>query len=144
MMQTLECPHCGKPVVVASMESRRRGRLWVWLGVWTVVLVALGVVGYIYRAHLLAGLDLVAEGTGSRTTAALSLVGALLVLIILLAWLFLPFILYFGLRKMRRRSDELHEANSLCLSRLAPIRTETGATAAREESQGAPRTPAQA
>lgn len=143
MMQTLECPHCGKPVVVASVESSRRLRLFLWLGVWTVVLVALGVVGYLYRAHLLAGLDLVAEGTGSRTTAALSLAGALLVLIILLAWLFLPFILFFGLRKMRRRSEELHQATNLCLSRLGPILPENGAIPARQESPGVPRTPAQ-
>jgi hypothetical protein len=70
---------------------------------------------------------LVAEATGSRWTALLSLTLGLLALSSVLAWMFLPVFIYFGLRDLRRHAAELERATNLCahhLSQLAADRRE--------------------
>ena len=92
-----------------------------------LALAAVAVLLLVYRRFLLSGLDLVAEATGNRWTAVLSLALGLLVLSSVLAWMFLPFFIYFGLRDLRRHADELERATNLCarhLSQLAADRPE--------------------
>jgi hypothetical protein len=98
----------------------RKNASWIALAVVAVLLL-------VYRRFLLSGLDLVAEATGSRWTALLSLTLGLLALSSVLAWMFLPVFIYFGLRDLRRHAAELERATNLCahhLSQLAADRRE--------------------
>jgi hypothetical protein len=98
----------------------RKNAIWLALAVVSVLLL-------VYRRFLLSGLDLVAEATGNRWTAVLSLALGLLVLSSVLAWMFLPIFIYFGLRDLRRHAAELERATNLCarhLSQLAADRPE--------------------
>jgi hypothetical protein len=99
------------------------GKRAVWIAS-AAVLALLLVLGFFFRHFLLSGLDLVAEGTGSRTSAALCLVGALLVLALLLVWLLFPIFMYFGLRDLRRRTAELDRTMKLCAQRLTRANAE--------------------
>ena len=98
----------------------RKNAIWLALAAVAVWLL-------VYRRFLLSGLDLIAEATGSRWTAVLSLALGLLVLSSALAWMCLPFFIYFGLRDLRRLAAELERATNLCarhLSQLAADRPE--------------------
>ncbi len=106
------------------------GKRAVWIAT-AAVLAVLIVLGFLYRRFLLSGLDLVAEGTGSRTSAALCLALAFLVLAWLLVWLLFPLFVYFGLRDLRRRTAELDRTMKLCAQHLA--RTKSESTAAKVE-----------
>jgi hypothetical protein len=98
----------------------RKNAIWLALAAVAVLLL-------VYRRFLLSGLDLVAEATGNRWTAVLSLALGLLVLSSVLAWMCLPIVIYFGLRDLRRHAAELERATNLCarhLSQLADDRPE--------------------
>jgi hypothetical protein len=97
----------------ASSSGKR-----VWIAS-AAVLAALLVLAFFLRHFLLSALDLVAEGTGSRTSAALCLLGGLLVLALLLVWVLFPIFVYFGLRDLRRRTAELDRTMKLCAQGLA-------------------------
>src|SRR5436190_3261306 len=84
-----------------------------------LALAAVAVLMLVYRRFLLSGLDLVAEATGSRWTAVLSLALGLLVLSSVLAWMLLPFFIYFGVRDLRRHAAELERATNLCARHLS-------------------------
>jgi hypothetical protein len=107
-------------------------RIWITAA---AILAALIVLGIFYRRFLLSGLDLVAEATGSRTSAALCLVLALLVLVWLLVWLLFPVFVYFGLRDLRRRTAELDRTMKSCVQRL----TQNTAEPATPKVEDAPR-----
>jgi hypothetical protein len=92
----------------------RKNAIWLALAAVAVLLL-------IYRRFLLSGLDLVAEATGSRWTAVLSLALGLLVLSSVLAWMFLPFFIYFGVRDLRRHAAELERATKLCARHLSQL-----------------------
>jgi hypothetical protein len=104
------------PTTRSLHASRKRA---VWLTVAALLVLVLLVLGYFYRRFLLSGLDLVAEATGSRMTAALSLALGLLALIWLLVWMLFPIFVYFGLRDLRRRTAELDRTTKLCAQHLA-------------------------
>jgi hypothetical protein len=141
-MQTLQCPHCHKTVMVPWPESRweraRRRRRAIWLTVSVLLILALASLGYYYRAHVLAGLDLIGEATGGRTTAALSVAGAVLVLAIVLAWVLFPIIVLFGFRELRRHTAELDETTRSCVTQLAQLATDRGPGHAPKESASNP------
>lgn len=107
----------------------------VWIGTVALVVVLL-VLACIYRRFLLSGLNLVAEGTGSRTSAALCLAGALLALAWLLVWLLFPIFVYFGLRDLRRRTAELDRTMKLCAQHLARTTAELPAAKVENPPQG--------
>jgi hypothetical protein len=89
-----------------------------------IVLLALVVLGCIYRGHVLSALDFIAEATGGRTTAALAVLGGLLVVLWLFFWLLLPILVWFGLRDLRHRTAELDESLRVCLRHLAQLAEE--------------------
>jgi hypothetical protein len=97
-----------------------------WLTAIAAALMAILVLGFIYRRFLLSGLDLIAQGTGSRKTALLAVLGLLLVIGWLLVWLLFPLIVYLGLRDLRRRTTDLDQTTRACLDQLARL------TAARD------------
>ena len=117
--------HRGGPETFRTVRAWSRfctGKTAIWLALATFAVLLL-----VYRRFLLSGLDLVAEATGNRWTAVLSLALGLLALISVLAWMFLPFFIYFGLRDLRRHAAELQRATNLCalhLSQLAVDRAE--------------------
>ena len=139
----IDCPNCGRRVAsraaLTDNAQSTRNRRVAWLVGSAVVLLALLVAGYIYRGHVLSALDFIAEATGSRTTAALSVAGGLLVLLWLLLWMLFPIVVYFGLRDLRRRTAELDETTRLCVRHLAQLNAERDlARAQRTESGKAP------
>jgi len=107
-------------------EALRTAKAWsrrlctrtsaIWLAI-----AAVAVLLFVYRRFLLSGVDLVAEATGSRWTAVLSLALGLLVLTSVLAWMFLPIFIYFGLRDLRRHAAELERATNLCARHLSQL-----------------------
>ena len=112
-----------------TTRASRLGKRAVWIAIAGVLAVLL-VLGFIYRHYLLSGLDLVAEATGSRTSAALCLALALLALVWLLVWLLFPIFVYFGLRDLRRRTAELDRTMKLCAQHLPPTNAEPPAAKA--------------
>lgn len=117
-----ECPYCGAEAPLRDAEPGRQShprKRAVWLSIAVVVVLLLVVFGYAYRRFLLSGLDIVAEATGGRKSALLSLALALLALAWILVWMLLPFLVYFGLRDLRRRTAELDRTTRLCAHHLA-------------------------
>jgi|SRR5579864_8984178 len=112
---------------IDSTGPNRCGKRRIWITA-AAILAVLIVVGIFYRRFLLSGLDLVAEATGSRTSAALCLALALLVLVWLLVWLLFPVFVYFGLRDLRRRTAELDRTMKLCVPRLTQNPAEPATT----------------
>lgn len=102
-------------IVTTSWGNGRRKRTVVFTA---AVAVALFAVGFFYRRFILSGLDLVAAGTGGRTSAALCLLLALLVLAWLLVWLSFPLFVFFGLRALSRRTAELDRTLKSCVQQL--------------------------
>jgi hypothetical protein len=100
-----------------ATASHRR-MIWVITLLSVLVLVVLG---YVYRRFLLSGLDLVAEGTGGRSTAILCLALGLVALTLIAIWLLLPIFLFFGFRDLRRRTAELDRTTRLCARHLAQL-----------------------
>ena len=98
-----------------STNGSRKRTVWIASAAVLTVLLA---VGFCYRHFLLSGLDLVAEATGSRKSAALCLVVVLLALLWLFVWLLLPLFVYFGLRDLRQRTAELDRTMKLCAQLL--------------------------
>lgn len=90
-----------------------------------MLLMVLLVLACVYRRFLLSGLDLVAEATGSRTSAALCLAATLVALVWLLVWLFFPVFVYFGLRDLRRRTAELDRTMKRYAEHLTRTTAET-------------------
>jgi hypothetical protein len=134
----------------AALSSRRQfpGNGWkLWGAVTGIALLALVITGYIYRGHVLSALDFVGDVTGGRTTAALTFLGALLILVWLVFWLLFPFAVYFGLRDLRRRTAELDETTRLCVRHLAQLTAERdgqegpskGETAESKSASGVPK-----
>jgi hypothetical protein len=126
-MQTLECPHCRKEVAIPSgkwLTWWRTKKPVFWLGAGSLTLLILALLAYRYRGHILSGLDLIAEGTGSRTTALWSLLGVMLVLVVLFAWMLFPIIVFLGFWELRRRTAELDRTTRLCASQLAELAAE--------------------
>ena len=119
----LECPYCGVGTPLAPTGLGRRAWLCrnrvVWLVVAAVGLFLPIAFGFWYRRFVLSGLDLVAEATGGRTSALLTLAGAFLLVVALLAWMLLPFVVYFGLKDLRRRTALLERTTRLCAHHLA-------------------------
>src|SRR5579885_3349667 len=93
----------------------------VWLIASAVVLLALLIVAVVYRRFLFSAWDIIAQGTGGRTTAALCVLGALLVLLWLLVWVLFPLIVYLSLRDLRRRTAALDETTRACVNQLARL-----------------------
>lgn len=108
------------------------GKRTVWIAT-AAALVVLLVLGFFYRHFILSGLDLVAVGTGGRTSAALCLVLALLVLAWLLVWLLFPLFVYLGLRDLRRRTAELDRTMKLCARHLERTTADPPATRAEDK-----------
>jgi hypothetical protein len=104
-----------------TLFSKKRS---IWLIIAAVVGLSFVVLVCVYRRFLLSGLDLVAEATGSRLTAALSLTFVLLVLAWTLVWMLFPIFVYFSLKDLRRRAAELERATSSCASLLAQLAAE--------------------
>lgn len=131
------CPACGRQVAwrsaLASGRQFPRNGWKLWGAVTGIILLALVITGYIYRGHVLSALDFVGDVTGGRTTAALTFLGALLILVWLVFWLLFPFAVYFGLRDLRRRTAELDETTRLCVRHLAQL------TAERDGQDGPPK-----
>ena len=86
-----------------------------------VALLSLGLLAWFYRRFLLSGLDIVAESTGSRTTALLTLALGFLAILWVLIWLLFPIFVYLGLRDLRRRTAELDLNARLCAHHLARL-----------------------
>ena len=106
----------------------------VWIA--TAALSAgLLVLGFCYRHFLLSGLDLVAEATGGRTSAALCLALALLALVWLSVWLLFPIFVYFGLRDLRRRTAELDRTMKLYAQRSTQTTAEPPSGAKVEDTR---------
>ena len=105
---------------ITSVRANPRGRA-LWLVLAVVGVLALLVLGLLYRRHLLAGLDLVAEVTGGRMSALLGLALGLLGCAWILVWMLFPFFVYFGLRELRRRTAELERTTDLCARHLAQL-----------------------
>ena len=120
MKVEMNTPGSGTNAPRTARGMVRRFCTWksgVWLALGIVALVLL----VVYRRFLFSGLDLVAEATGGRWTALLSLVLGVLVLAALLAWLFLPFFILFSLRELRRTTAELERGTNLCARHLAQL-----------------------
>jgi hypothetical protein len=96
----------------------------VWLTIATVAVLSLVVLGCFYRRFLLSGLDLVAEATGGRISAALALALGLLALVWVFVWMAFPIFVYFGLRDLRRRTAQLDRTTTLCARNLSRIAAE--------------------
>ena len=77
--------------------------------------------GYWFRGHISSGFGFVAEATGGRTAAVLSLVLILFILVCAFFWMILPIIVFFGLRDLRRRTAELDQTSRLCVRHLAQL-----------------------
>jgi len=121
----ISCPNCGRRVAVRAAlgfrrESRGRSRK-VRLTVAGLAVLTLSLLGYWFRGHLLSGFGFVAEATGGRTTAALSLALVLLALVCAFFWMILPILVYFGLKDLGRRTTELDQTTRLCLRHLAQL-----------------------
>jgi hypothetical protein len=137
-MQTMEAPSTRDP----RLEETGRKRWVVGLIVVAAVLVSILVLGLVYRRFLLSGLDIIAEGTGSRTSALAVLALLMVALALLAVWLSFPFFVYFGLRDLRRRTARLEEATALCARHLARPRTDPQETLpSRPAEQPAPGPP---
>jgi len=108
---------------ITSVRAKQRGRA-IWLVLAAVGVLALLVLGILYRRHLLSGVDLVAEVTGGRMSALLSLALGLLVLAWIFVWLLFPIFVYFGLRDLRRRTADLERTTELCARHLAQLTAE--------------------
>ncbi len=105
-----------------TAHPRRKLAIWLTVG---VVVVGLFVLVCIYRRFLLSGLDLIAEGTGSRLTALGALALGFLVLVWLIFWMLFPVFVFLGLRDLRRRTSELDRTTRLCARQLAILTTES-------------------
>lgn len=105
----------------AAATSGLNRKRAVWLAIVAVAVLSLVVLAYLYRRFLLSGLDLVAEATGSRKTAAVCLALAVVALLWLLVWMLFPIFVYFGLKDLRRRTAELDRTTKLCAQHLARV-----------------------
>lgn len=103
--------------ITRLLNSPRKRAVWLTFAALLVLLVLALV--FFYRRFLLSGLDLVAEATGGRLTAALCLALGLLALALLFVWMLFPVFVYFGLKDLRRRTTELDRTMKLCARHLA-------------------------
>jgi hypothetical protein len=134
----VQCPNCSREVSgEAAVDYRRRNRsskAVVCLALAGILVVGLAAFGYVYRGHVLSALDFVGDVTGGRTTAALSLVGGVLVLVWLLLWILFPIVVYLGLKDLRRRTAEVEETTRLCVRHLARLTADHDCPPAKSES----------
>jgi hypothetical protein len=110
--------------VCAAVDFRpptgRRNRV-IRLAVAILAVLTLSFVGYWFRGHLSSGFGFIAEVTGGRMTAALSLALILFILVCAFFWMIFPIVLYFGLKDLRRRTAELDQTSRLCVRHLAQL-----------------------
>jgi hypothetical protein len=100
---------------------------WVVRGMVVIVLLlGIGALGYVFRGHVLSGLDLVAEATGGRGIALGVIVVSLIALACAFLWMLFPLILYLGLRDLRHRTTELNETIKGCVGHLAAVKARDG------------------
>jgi hypothetical protein len=104
-----------------SPQGSSRTKRVVWLAIPTIALLSLLTLGFCYRGHVLSLVDIVAESTGGRTTAVLSLALGLGILVCLILWMLLPIILYIALKNLGRRTSELQQSVHECLPHLARL-----------------------
>jgi hypothetical protein len=127
----IPCPRCAGKIASATAEDLRPeapGRKWrVWMIVAGVALIALAIAGYKFRAHLSSAFGLLADATGGRTLAVLSIALALFLVICLLFWMTFPILVYLGMRDLRRRTARLDQTTQLYLRHLARLTTQPGA-----------------
>ena len=91
------------------------------LAVAILAVLTLGFLSYWFRGHLTSGFGFVAEATGGRTAAALSLALILFILVCAFFWMIFPIVVYFGLKDLRRRTAELDQTSRLCVHHLAQL-----------------------
>jgi hypothetical protein len=125
------------PFWTISANASRKRAIWVALAALVALMLVLGC---FYRRFLLSGLDLVAEATGGRMSAALCLLLGLLALVWLFVWLLFPLFVYLGMRDLRRRAVELDRTMKLCAQHLARIAAGTP-VAEREDTPAQQRGP---
>lgn len=104
-----------------SPQGSGRTKQVVWLVITTIALLSLITLGFCHRGHVLSLVEIVAEGTGGKTTAVLSLALGLVILVCLILWLLLPIILYFTLKNLGRRTAELQQSVKDCLPHLTRL-----------------------
>jgi hypothetical protein len=126
------------PPVMASGPGFRRSKRTIWLALAAMALIALGIFAWFDRRFLLAGLDIVAEATGSRTTALLALSLGFLVLVWILVWMLFPIFVYLALRDLRRRTAALDLNTRLCASQLAQLTEERHGSRSPSSSKDSP------
>ena len=124
--------------IPATPSGTAHAKRLSWGGIAALLLLLLLLVlGCIYRHHLVAGLDLVGEATGGRTSAALCVALAVLVLVGLIIWMLFPLFVYLGLRDLSRRTAELDQTMKLCAQHLARTSPEPPAVQAQKAPAGA-------
>jgi hypothetical protein len=121
----IPCPGCARMVAVCAAvdfrpPSRRRNRV-ICLVVAILAVLTLSFLGYWFRGHLSSGFGFVADATGGKTTAALSLALILFILVCAFFWMIFPIVVYFGLKDLRRRTAELDQTSRLCVRHLAQL-----------------------
>ena len=139
----IPCPNCARKVAMRTVvdfpgASRTRSRN-VWIVAGGLVALGLGVLGYRYHGHLASAFGFLADATGGRMIAVLSLALALLVLVCLFFWMIFPLLVYLGLKDLRRRITRLDQTTQLCAGHLAQLTTEPDVP--QPEPQPEPKTP---
>lgn len=142
MNPPIESPNADAPAsippVLAPGPGFRRRKRTIWLVLAAMALLALGIFAWFDRRFLLSGLDIVAEATGSRTTALLALAFGFLALVWVLVWMLFPIFVYLGLRDLRRRTAALDLNTRLCASHLARLAEERHGSRSSPSSEPQP------
>jgi len=106
------------------MQPSNRTKRTFWILAAAAAIIAVGVVGYVYRSRIKLGLGVMVDETGSRTMAAVCVVLGLFALFCLLLWMLFPILFYFGLKDLRGRTSELNETTKVCACHLARLAEE--------------------
>jgi hypothetical protein len=121
----ISCPNCARQVAVgaavAFRRASRRRNLMVWATVFGLLAIAIGFIGYRFRGHLSSGFGFLAEATGNKTIAVLSLVLAVLILLCIFAWMVFPILVYLGLKDLRHRTARLDQTAQRSMQYLAQL-----------------------
>ena len=105
----------------AEFDQKSQRLTIIWVIVAGLAALTLAILGYRFRGHLSSAFGLLAEETGGKTVAALSLVGALFILVCAFFWMIFPILVFLGLRDLRHRTARLHETTELCVQQLAQL-----------------------
>lgn len=103
------------------MQSSNPLKRTLGIAVTLIAIAALGALAYVYRERLNLGLTFLIDETGSKTAAAAFVVLALFAVVCLVLWMVFPFLVFVGLKDLRRRTSDLDQSTKLCAQHLAEL-----------------------